>query len=169
MYTDQIRYDPCRDYYEVLRVASYASQPELLRAYRRAVKEHHPDAGGDPSGRAVQAVYEAYAVLGDSYKRAHYNSSRNRYGRAPGRPGAREPRAERVEFRHWMRRAAAIMVSVVSGALLLIAVATGLRAARSPSLPHVEQRHANADALQADEPRHASFEFATPLDPSDTD
>jgi curved DNA-binding protein CbpA len=35
------------DPYTVLEVSSHASAAEIKAAYRRLVKQHHPDAGGD--------------------------------------------------------------------------------------------------------------------------
>jgi len=44
----------------VLQVGKDASQAEIKAAYRRLVKQHHPDAGGDPEFfRAITAAYEA--------------------------------------------------------------------------------------------------------------
>lgn len=37
-----------KPWYSVLGVDPRASQKEIMRAYRRLAKEHHPDCGGDP-------------------------------------------------------------------------------------------------------------------------
>jgi len=171
MLRGQIEYDPCNDYYEALSVASQATQADVLRAYRRAVKEHHPDAGGDPSGRAIQAVYEAYAVLGDRYKRSHYNCSRNRYGGPASRPTTPISAAETPPLGQWMRRAAAVTLSVIAGALLLAAAAAGLRPYRMQGPPQTRNDDAPATGVTAQAgsrtPRAAAFEYATPLEPED--
>ncbi|MFH1730823.1 MAG: DnaJ domain-containing protein [Planctomycetota bacterium] len=171
MLRGQIEYDPCNDYYEALSVASQASPADILRAYRRAVKKHHPDAGGDSAGRAIRAVYEAYAVLGDRYKRSHYNWSRNRYGRPASRPRTPARAAEKPLLRQWMRRAAAVTFSVIAGALLLVAAATGLRPYRMQGPPRTRNDGAPAGGVTAQAgsrtPRAAAFEYATPLESED--
>ena len=171
MLRGQIEYDPCNDYYEALNVASQASPADILRAYRRAVKKHHPDAGGDPSGRAVRIVYAAYSVLGDRYKRGHYNCSRDRYGRPASRPRSPARAAGTPPLGQWIRKAAAITLSVIAGALLLVAATAGLRPFRMQGPP--QTRHDDAPATgvtaQADSrtPQAVAFEYATPLEPED--
>jgi len=62
------------DYYAVLGVPRDASVPDIRRAYRRVVRQHHPDLTGDPDGseRFVAAV-RAYEVLNDPAARARYD------------------------------------------------------------------------------------------------
>ena len=81
-----------RDYYEVLGVAKGASADEIKKAYRRKVKDLHPDRNKDnPQAEAqFKEVGEAYDVLKDGDKKAAYD----RYGHAAfeggmggGRPG----------------------------------------------------------------------------------
>ena len=55
------------DPYAVLQVASTASQDELKAAYRRLVKQHHPDAGGDEE--TILALNAAWEQLGDPQSR----------------------------------------------------------------------------------------------------
>lgn len=72
-----------RDYYEVLGVEKNASQEDIKKAYRRLARKYHPDVtGGDKEAEArFKEVNEAYEVLGDEQKRAHYD----RYGHSePG-------------------------------------------------------------------------------------
>lgn len=58
--------------YEVMGVAPDADAAALKAAHRRLVKEHHPDKhGGDDT--AFKAVQQAYDVLKDEQKRAHYD------------------------------------------------------------------------------------------------
>jgi molecular chaperone DnaJ len=57
-----------RDPYQVLGVASSASQAELKAAYRALVKQHHPDAGGDEY--RILELNAAWEVLGDAERRA---------------------------------------------------------------------------------------------------
>jgi hypothetical protein len=57
--------------YEVLGIAPSASSDELRRAYRRRLRETHPDTGGSPARfHAVQAAWE---LIGDSASRSAYD------------------------------------------------------------------------------------------------
>jgi molecular chaperone DnaJ len=69
------------DYYELLGVGRDATDSDLKRAYRQIAMQCHPDK--NPGDKAAEdrfkQVSEAYAVLSDADKRAHYD----RYGTAP--------------------------------------------------------------------------------------
>lgn len=67
-----------RDYYDVLHVDRSASPDEIKRAYRKAALKYHPDRNkDDPEAETrFKEAAEAYEVLSDSQKRAHYD----RYG-----------------------------------------------------------------------------------------
>ncbi|OUE27691.1 DnaJ domain-containing protein [Clavibacter michiganensis] len=58
------------DAYAVLRVEPSASQDEIRRAYRRRVRDAHPDMGG--SADEFQAVRDAFEAVGDPESRARY-------------------------------------------------------------------------------------------------
>jgi len=58
--------------YEVLGVAASVSDDELRRAFRRALRETHPDTGGDP--KRFTAVQLAWERVGTSEKRAAYDA-----------------------------------------------------------------------------------------------
>lgn len=58
--------------YEVLGVAASVSDGELRRAFRRALRESHPDTGGDP--KRFVAVQLAWERIGSREKRASYDS-----------------------------------------------------------------------------------------------
>ena len=73
------RSDQSSDPYVVLEVSSTASQAELKAAYRRLVKQHHPDAGGDEE--RILALNAAWEQLGDPERRRAFD-------RRCGTPGA---------------------------------------------------------------------------------
>ena len=81
--------------YEVLRVASTVSNDELRKAYRRRLRETHPDAGGSAAGfHAVQAAWE---LVGTPESRAAYDSRGLRSAGSPTvayAPRAPRPRAD---------------------------------------------------------------------------
>jgi molecular chaperone DnaJ len=69
-------------YYEVLGVTPQASDAELKKAFRSLAMQYHPDRnqGDKQAEERFQEINEAYAVLSDPDKRAHYD----RFGTAPG-------------------------------------------------------------------------------------
>lgn len=68
--------------YELLGVAATASDDELKRAYRRLLRETHPDTGGDAA--AFHAVQVAWERIGST-------SARGDYDRGAPAPGASSP------------------------------------------------------------------------------
>jgi curved DNA-binding protein len=58
-------------HYETLGVAKDATPDQIKAAYRRLAKQHHPDLGGDT--QRFQDITNAYDVLTDANKRAHYD------------------------------------------------------------------------------------------------
>jgi molecular chaperone DnaJ len=68
--------------YEVLGVSKNASQDELKKAYRKLVREVHPDRNPGNEDR-FKEVQGAYDVLSDPEKRKQYD----RFGTANGQPG----------------------------------------------------------------------------------
>ena len=74
------------DYYETLSVSPEASAEEIKKAYRKLALETHPDRNpGDlRAEERFKKINEAYGVLSDPAKRAHYDQYR-RIGYQPGR------------------------------------------------------------------------------------
>jgi curved DNA-binding protein len=63
-----------KDYYKVLGVDKTASQDDIKKAYRKLVREYHPDVSKHKNADAMtKDLNEAYGVLGDVEKRAAYD------------------------------------------------------------------------------------------------
>ncbi len=68
--------------YEVLGVSKSATHDEIRKAYKKLAKEFHPDKNPD-NDQAItrfKEIAEAYEILGDEEKRAHFD----RYGSTQG-------------------------------------------------------------------------------------
>lgn len=83
----KITYDPARDYYDLLGIDTHATEDEVRQAYRRRVREIHPDLNPDRAAWAteqLQLINEAYTVLGNAALREDYD--RLRWPHVPHQP-----------------------------------------------------------------------------------
>lgn len=64
-----------KDYYNTLGVSRTASADEIRKAYRKLAMQYHPDRnpGDKQSEERFKEINEAYQVLNDPQKRAHYD------------------------------------------------------------------------------------------------
>src|SRR5690349_22227609 len=71
--------------YEALGVPKNASADELKKAYRKLVRQYHPDKNpGDAAAEErFKEIQTAYDVLSDAEKRKQYDT----FGSTNGRPG----------------------------------------------------------------------------------
>lgn len=68
------------DYYEILEVSREAGGDEIKKSYRRLAMDYHPDRNASHDAEEkFKELSEAYQVLSDPNKRAHYD----RFGHAP--------------------------------------------------------------------------------------
>ena len=82
-----------KDYYKILGISRNASTDEIRKAYRKLAMQYHPDRnpGDSQSEERFKEVNEAYQVLSDSQKKAHYDRVGSEYSnwqqRGSGQPG----------------------------------------------------------------------------------
>ncbi|MGW5193091.1 J domain-containing protein [Kribbella sp. NPDC004138] len=80
------------DHYEVLNVERTASTAEIKSAYRKLVRQVHPDQGGNAA--LFRLVQDAWNTLSDPAKRAAYDRGLDRPAEAPRANPRREPDPE---------------------------------------------------------------------------
>lgn len=71
-----------KDYYQTLGISKGATEAEIKKAFRELAHKHHPDKEGGNEAK-FKELNEAYQVLSDPQKRAHYDQ----FGQAPGQGG----------------------------------------------------------------------------------
>lgn len=82
-----------RDPYQVLGLSPGATQEEIKQAYRRCVKQWHPDLhpGDDRATQKMKEINEAYEMLTDPDKRAAYQQGSGTHTADPaGHSGQRQ-------------------------------------------------------------------------------
>ncbi len=77
------------DFYEILGVSRDASEEEIEKAYREAVREYHPDVSDDPDAEEkFKKAKKAKEVLTDDEKRRQYDQmGHDRFSQAEKRGG----------------------------------------------------------------------------------
>lgn len=63
---------PDFDCYAVLGVTRNSSHKDIVKAFRKLSREHHPDHGGDPD--TFDRLQVAYRILGHRLRREEYDS-----------------------------------------------------------------------------------------------
>lgn len=81
-----------KDYYKILGVERKAGADEIRSAYRKLAMKYHPDKnpGDKKAEEKFKEINEAYQVLSDEQKRAHYDrlgSAYSNFRTTGGRPG----------------------------------------------------------------------------------
>ena len=71
-----------KDYYEILGVSKTAGEEDIKAAYKKLVKQYHPDLhpGDKTAAEKFKEINEAHEVLSDKQKRAAYDYEREHPG-----------------------------------------------------------------------------------------
>jgi len=114
-----------RNHYRCLGVSRDASARDIKRAFRRLVKQNHPDLHpyDANAGQRMREVIAAYKVLSDPHERERYDRFQDLFGpiatHRPGSPDAgrvwtpRSPAANRSELQRPSAAYAAILLTMI--------------------------------------------------------
>jgi curved DNA-binding protein CbpA len=79
-----MRKAPTTDHYRLLQVRRDATPVVIAAAYRRLMRDAHPDIGGD--AELARRLNEAYEVLSDPVARSRYDATLARAARSDSVP-----------------------------------------------------------------------------------
>jgi len=65
-----------KDYYKILGLSPDCSQEDIKKAYRKLVRDSHPDSCGKVDSSQFREVQEAYEAIGEKNKRNNYDKER---------------------------------------------------------------------------------------------
>ena len=101
--------DASIDYYAVLVVLSTAHSEAIKKAYRRLIKQYHPDLnpGSQEALDKTKALNQAYDVLGKPERRREYDRERSRASERGTEAGRSEEGERRARYGTWRAREAA--------------------------------------------------------------
>ena len=94
-----------QDYYKLLNLNKNASQDDIKKAYRKLARKYHPDVSKEANAETkFKQIKEAYEVLKDPEKRAHYDQLGQHYKQGQGfepPPGWQQQRGAGVHSQHF--------------------------------------------------------------------
>ncbi|MDG2991526.1 DnaJ domain-containing protein [Candidatus Synechococcus calcipolaris G9] len=106
------------NYYTILQISASASQEEVKDAYRRLVKQFHPDLNLTTAANheRMAAINAAYEVLGDPQHRQSYDEQRQRC-RTIGQTVPNPQRGHDLELQWWFSQVYHPVCHLIDGIL----------------------------------------------------
>lgn len=74
-YNEVPKFDPSKDYYNILEISKNSSEAEIKRQYYTLAKKYHPDSNKGFEAK-FKEINEAYTVLSDPKIKRQYDSAR---------------------------------------------------------------------------------------------